>query len=79
MKNVAVLSRIFCSTLTLYWKLTKCPFLFFSDCEKTDVVDIAKDEELGEKLLSETLRALKLDGANLDISHEKINDSKKKV
>jgi len=63
----------------LAWKLTKCLFLFFSDCEKTDVVDIVKDEELGEKLLSETLRVLKLDGANLDISHEKINDSKKKV
>lgn len=44
-----------------------------------DVVDIAKDEELEEKLLSETLCALKLDGTNLKASAEKINDSKKKV
>lgn len=51
----------------------------FSDCEKMDVVDIAKDEELEEKLLYETLCALKLDGANLKASAEKINDSKKKV
>jgi hypothetical protein len=42
-------------------------------------VDIGKDEELGEKLLSETLHVLKLDGSNLDISREKIIDSKKRV
>ncbi|CAG9808017.1 unnamed protein product [Chironomus riparius] len=52
---------------------------YFNDCEKSDVVDIVKDEELGNKLLTETLRALKLDGANLNSSIEKINDSKKKV
>lgn len=36
-------------------------FLFCSDCEINDVVEVAKDERLADKLYTETLRALKLD------------------
>jgi hypothetical protein len=38
------------------------PLLRCSDCEVNDVVEMAKDEKLTEKLYEETLRALKLDG-----------------
>lgn len=34
---------------------------FCSDCEVNDVVELAKDERLADKLYTETLRALKLD------------------
>jgi hypothetical protein len=32
-----------------------------SDCEINDITELAKDEQLGDKLYAETLRALKLD------------------
>lgn len=41
------------------------PFLFFSssrsDCEVNDVIELAKDERLADKLYTETLRVLKLE------------------
>lgn len=36
-------------------------FSRFSDCEVNDVNELAKDEQLVDKLYAETLRALKLD------------------
>ncbi|KAG5671363.1 hypothetical protein PVAND_001564 [Polypedilum vanderplanki] len=38
---------------------------YFNDCEVTDVVELAKDEHLVNKLYSETLRVLKLEGTKI--------------
>lgn len=35
-----------------------------SDCQINDVIELAKDERLGDKLYMETLRVLKLDDVN---------------
>lgn len=46
----------------LLFSLYQCLFfLRCSDCEVNDVVEIAKDEKMTEKLYAETLRALKLE------------------
>lgn len=36
-----------------------------SDCERNDVVEMAKDDRLTDKLYTETLRALKLDAIKI--------------
>lgn len=47
--------------LTTNSNMLLMPFLRCSDCEVNDVVEMAKDEKLMEKLYVETLRVLKLD------------------
>lgn len=34
---------------------------YFSDCEQNDLVEVAKDEQMADKLYTETLRVLKLE------------------
>lgn len=46
---------------SMYNKLDFFSLSHFSDCEVNDVIELAKDEQLVDKLYAETLRALKLE------------------
>ena len=47
--------------VTVFYLISMSVFSRCSDCEVNDVVEIAKDEKMTERLYAETLRVLKLD------------------